>query len=487
MNLTEKARAYIARFNREDEECYCQCIPNKDAESFLLKQIPLLECPEKDIEQMYYFRWWTYRKHIKQTPAGHLITEFLPDVRWAGPYNTIVCPVGFHIREGRWLKDPDGWLKETISFWLSNPGNELDYSTWLPHALWEYCQLKQDYDFGIRLLPQLIDFYTRREQLHMRQCGLYWSSDGRDGMEYSISGKGFRLTLNSYACADAMAISRFCDMAGDTQQAEAYRQKATQLKQAMTRLLWDGDFFRAIPAEKDWDEPLQSRPAVPAERRVRELQGYIPWYFGIADTVPAVPFDLLMQKDGFYAPYGLTSAEQTHPRFMEQHTHECLWNGPVWPFATSQTLVAAAELLRADPEASLRKEDYYTLLLQYTRSQQRTLPDGKTVCWIDENIDPYTGRWLARDILEGWNWRPEKGGYERGKDYNHSLYCDLILSGLLGICWEDGSLTAHPLIPDDWDYFRIENLWLGGKCYRIVYDKTGFHYRRGAGLSITQV
>src|SRR3990172_5360615 len=25
----------------------------------------------------YYFRWWTFRKHIKQTPAGLVLTEFI--------------------------------------------------------------------------------------------------------------------------------------------------------------------------------------------------------------------------------------------------------------------------------------------------------------------------------------------------------------------------------------------------------------------------
>ena len=172
---------------------------------------------------------------------------------------------------------------------------------------------------------------------------------------------------------------------------------------------------------------------------------------------------------------------------MEEHTHECLWNGPVWPFATSQTLVAAANLLRSYPETAFSKEDYYTLLQQYTRSQKRTLPDGKTVCWIDENLDPFTGKWLARATLEGWNWRPEKGGQERGKDYNHSLYCDLVLSGLLGIRVAADGVTAQPMIPDWWEYFRVENLWLGGKCYRITYDKTGERYGQGAGMQITAV
>ena len=54
-------------------------------------------------------------------------------------------------------------------------------------------------------------------------------------------------------------------------------------------------------------------------------------------------------------------------------------------------------------------------------------------------------------------WKPARGGYERGKDYNHSLFCDLVLSGLFGISVKDGRLTADPMVPDTWDSFKVEN------------------------------
>ena len=37
---------------------------------FLKENIPLFDCPDKDINEIYYFRWWTYRKHIEETPDG---------------------------------------------------------------------------------------------------------------------------------------------------------------------------------------------------------------------------------------------------------------------------------------------------------------------------------------------------------------------------------------------------------------------------------
>lgn len=92
----EVIESYVNQFNREDNELYKQDIPNCGASDFLRKNIPFFECPDKELEKTYYFRWWTYRKHIKKTPDGFVITEFLPDVPWVGKYNTISCAANHH-------------------------------------------------------------------------------------------------------------------------------------------------------------------------------------------------------------------------------------------------------------------------------------------------------------------------------------------------------------------------------------------------------
>lgn len=483
--LQKKLYRYVERFNRQDAELFPQLIPNDRAAEYLARQIPLLDCPDGELEEIYYFRWWTLRKHWKNTEKGHILTEFLPRVPWSGPYNSINCPACLHIREGRWLADPQNWLREYISFWLDGHGDLNSYSAWYAHALWEYCALRGDTAFGVEKLPQLVQWYLRREATHRAPCGLYWSVDDLDGMEYSISGSGLRPTINAYAYGDAVAIGKFAALAGDAATAEQFQEKAEAIKTRVEHRLWDGDFYKTIPA----DGPAASLPLVrPARRDVRELVGYVPWYFGLPEPGKAGAFRWLMRPDGFAAPAGLTTAEQSHPRFMEAHDHECLWNGPVWPFATSQTLVAAANMLRSEQQTEFTKEDYYALLLQYARSHHRVDGQGNRIPWIDENMDPYTGRWLARDILESWGWKPEIGGYERGKDYNHSLFCDLVLDGLLGIGADaQGNITVSPMIPHWWQYFAVENVMVQGSRYSILYDRDGSHYGIAPGLHIRKL
>ena len=474
-------RDYVMQFNSDDNETHKQAISNQDAFAFLLEQIPLFACPDKELEKIYYFRWWVYRKHIKQTPVGHIITEFLPSVSWAGPYNSINCPVGYHIREGRWLKDTQSILKEYIDFWLNGTGNAQFYSSWLCWAVWEYCCLKDDMAFAIERLPQLVHFFETREKAQLRSSGLYWSSDNLDGMEYSISGPGLRPTLNSYAWADAVAISHIAAAAGDAALSRDYAQKAAAIKEKMDCLLWDDDFYKTIPQKKDMNEPCPQRP-LPAQD-VKELVGFLPWYFCKGKEHI---FSMLTDPEEFYASAGLTTAQQKHPRFLEPQPNECHWNGFVWPFATSYALTAAANVVRYYPECGFTKADFYHLLRQYALSHRLIREDGKEVAWIDENLHPYTGVWDARETLKNWGWLPEKGGIERGKDYNHSLFCDLVLSGLLGISVKNGKLTCDPLIPEDWDYFRVENLWLKGQRYCIVFDRDGKHYGQGKDLQILQ-
>ena len=48
---------YVRQFNADDDERYTNAMPNTAAEAFLRENIPMFECPDKEIERTYYFRW----------------------------------------------------------------------------------------------------------------------------------------------------------------------------------------------------------------------------------------------------------------------------------------------------------------------------------------------------------------------------------------------------------------------------------------------
>lgn len=472
---------YVDRFAENDEELYVQYIPNDKAWAFLRSNVPLFECPDKDFERTYYFRWWTYRKHIKQTADGFVITEFLPQVPWSGKHNAISCPAGHHFYEGRWIHESK-FLDDYAVFWFRKGGSPRRYSFWAADALYARDLVQADKELVTDLLPDLIKNYEEWEKSRLEADGLFWQIDDRDGMEVSIGGSGKRATINSYMYGDAKAIAQIANLAGKKDIAERFAGKAKKLKELVMEKLWDEDakFFKTLPRDKQ------------ALVDVREQHGYTPWYFNLPDTGAGceVAWGQLTDPNGFYAPFGPTTAEQRHPRFAVSYEgHECQWNGPSWPLSTSITLTALANVLNNYQQDAITKADYFETLRIYTKSHSLKRDDGSVVPWIDENLNPFTGDWLSRTRLKSWKnntWDAGKGGRERGKDYNHSSYCDLIITGLVGLRPRaDDVIEVNPLVPTGaWDWFCLDNILYHGRIITVVWDKTGTKYDKGKGLSV---
>ena len=481
-----KLKSYVENFNNDDEELYSN-ISNKDALNFLQKNIPLFECPDIEIERTYYFRWWTYRKHIKHTEDGYVITEFLPNVPWSGKHNTISCPAGHHYYEGRWIHNTK-YLDDYSYFWLRKGGEPRLYSFWIADAFYNRYMVTLDRKPLLDLLPDLIENYKMWEtgwdwngyHIGGRKNGLFYTIDDRDGGEFSVGGHGFRPTLNSFMYGDAMAISKISKLAGIREQEKEYRSKAFKIKNLVQNKLWDSEsqFFKVLPEE---GSELSD---------ARELYGYTPWYFNMPDSGYEKAWKHLIDREGFYSPYGPTFLEQRHPEFkISYEGHECQWNGPSWPLATCNVLTSLANLLNNYNQNVIGKEEYFKTLQSYTNSHKLEREDGKIVPWIDENLNPFNGDWISRTRLKSWEkgtWSTEKGGRERGKDYNHSTYNDLIITGLVGLRpRSDDIVEINPLIPvEKWDYFCLDNVLYHRKILTIVWDKTGKKYNRGKGFMV---
>ena len=75
---------------------------------------------------------------------------------------------------------------------------------------------------------------------------------------------------------------------------------------------------------------------------------------------------------------------------------------------------------------------------------------------------------------------------DRGQAYNHSTFCDLIIEGLVGLrSRSDDVVEVNPLIPTGtWDYFCLDRVPYHGRTLTILWDKTGEHYHKGAGLRV---
>jgi hypothetical protein len=486
----ERFRAYADGFAAGDRETVVNAIPNAAAWEWMAANVPRFECPDKKLEEVYWFRWWTFRKHLKETVDGWIVTEFLPAVPWAGKHNSINCPAGHHFREGRWLHDRRV-LDDYAVFWFRKGGEPRKYSFWAADAMEARARVIGDDESVRDLLPELKANWEAWAGDHRDESGLYWQNDGNDGMEVSVGGSGCRATLNSYQYGDAVAIAAVLERAGKGEEAAEWRGKAAALRELVEKRLWDAEaeFFKVRPRGGG------------ALAGVRELHGYVPWCFHLPGPDKSGAWRQLTDPQGFRAPFGPTTTEQRHAGFRVAYEgHECQWNGPSWPFATSQTLTAMANLLHDYRQEVVSRKDYWDVLQGYVRSHRfRQLPpergEGESTDgagglervesgrpWIDENLNPYTGDWMARTLLKQRRQAPD----ERGKDYNHSTFCDLVISGLLGLRPRaDEVVEVSPLLPEgEWDWFCLDHVPYHGRVLTVIWDRDGTHYGRGVGMQV---
>ena len=456
---------YADYFNNMEDENIVTDIPNSGASAWMARNIPLFNCPDKDFEEMFYYRWWTLRKHIKRTPVGYGMTEFLVQRSYADRYNLIACAIGHHVMETRWLRDTT-YLHQILNTWYhGNEGKPMQkmvkFSSWNPAAVYEAYKVHGDKDFLLALKPSLEEEYARWQSTNRLDNGLYWQGDVQDGMEESISGgrkkKYARPTINSYMFGNAQALAAINALAGDQHKADSYSKEAQQQKSLIENKLWNSNhqFFETMRGD--------------TLAAVREAIGFIPWYFNMPE---AGKYDeawkQVEDEKGFSAPYGLTTAERRHPQFRSHGTGTCEWDGAIWPFASSQTLTAMINYINNYPQPVVGKETFFKQMKRYVESQHHR---GRP--YIGEYLDETNGAWLM-------------GDRERSRYYNHSTFNDLVITGIAGIRPQaDGSVEINPLVPaGQWPYFCLDNVSYHGHTLTVIYDHDGQHYHQGKGLTL---
>jgi hypothetical protein len=464
---------------------------NKDWDWYTAN-IPFFECPDADIQTTYYYRWELLTKHLTygSPNSGYSFTEFIDRPFWSGAYGAISCPAGHQLYEARWLRDPR-FARDYARYWLRTPGAQpRNYSTWLADSVWAVHRVHPD-EAGVKdLLPDLTKNYEGWEKRHfVPEVGLFWQTGHDDGMEFNINSRqtrdilrgapGYRPTFNAYMWADARAIARAADLAGDKPTADAYRAKAVALKDNLQKKLWDPKrqfFFPMYQHDEEADGfkvkaltlTYQSGRHAGSEFG-RELIGYVPWQFDMPDRDKGyeVAWKKLTDKDGFAAAFGPTTVERKDPMFLLK-TSCCWWSGQSWPYATSQTLKALANVLQNYEQDSVANADYLKLLTTFAKTHRK---NGKP--YLAEACHPDTGSFDGHD------------GYNHSEHYFHSSFNDLVITGLVGLTpRDDDTLDVKPLAPADWAYFALDNVPYRGHLVSVVWDRDGTRYKVGKGLRL---
>ena len=456
--------------------------------------IPFLECPDPEVNTTYYYRWELTTKHLTygSPDSGYSYTEFIDRPFWSGAYGAISCPAGHQLYEVRWLRDPR-YAQDYSRYWLRTPGAQpRNYSTWLADSVWAVHSVHRDEAFTKDLLADLIkNFEGWEKRLFVPEAGMFWQIGHDDGMEFNIASRqtrdifrgapSNRPSFNAYMWADAQAIARIAELAGDKATADKFRAKADALKAKVQSLLWDPkrEFFFIMfknneANEKDFPgKPIKAGTLIyqdgpfAGSPEGRELIGYVPWQFNLPDPGFESAWKFLMDTNYFLAPFGPSFVGRNDPMFVLKPSC-CWWSGQSWPYATTQTLKALANLLQNYRQNVITRADYFRLLRIYALTHRK---DGRP--YIAEAAHPDTGSWEGHD------------GYNHSEHYFHSGFNDLIITGLVGVKPRaDDTLEIDPLAPADWPWFALDDLPYHERRVSVVWDKDGTRYGQGAGLHL---
>lgn len=514
-----------------------------DQSSFLdaSNKAPILDLPEDDenyqaVMTAFYYRIGSYRKHIDK-PADSkywVVSEFLPQVSWAGAYNTISAAAGHHISEGRWFWDAHVFVEDYIRFWYIGANKKAQrhikrYTNWIYYAAWKYALLWDRQSSGLfedtfqsaadvfrteYVEKYLTNSTSNQENGWNHTNRVCWrQDDGFDAMEVSVSGGGCRPTMASVMWGEAMALVRAGKLLGHN--TEEFERWASFSQAVVTDQHWNPDIesFAVIPPPKPSEYSIKQLEKNPPHRdsncdlkkiripdqpvNVRELLAFMPWYY--PSLLPsdnskqaamwARQFQWLLEStgpSGFSGPWGLRTVQRSTPCYNYSWEHGDCWNGPSWPYETSRVLTGLANLLVAHREdiiaaSGMSAPFYEHLLVQYALQHTNTRAVNDTASplgsgHIFENLHPDLGYWNNRERMY---WRNDTIK-NMGDDYNHSTFLDLILSGWLGIQTPSGDanewLVVDPLIQAP--HFAVDGVPYRGRTLAIAYDPDGTKYHK---------
>jgi hypothetical protein len=461
---------------------------NHDFDWFAAR-IPAFESPDSAIDATYYYRWELVSKHLTygSPETGYTFTEFIDRPFWAGAFGAISCPLGHQLEEIRWLNDRR-IIDDFARYWFETLGAQpRSYSNWYGAAVWGTYQVLGDTSFLRRLLPHMKRQYAgwMAERWDPEHRMFRW--DGlHDGMERNINSRqtddidegavGYRPTLNTYMFADAQAIARSAALFGDGETARAFFRRAEALRERVQSELWDTrrEFF-LHQAANDEKDGVRARTRTYDSGKYagseygRELIGFVPWQFNLPDKGKGYEraWRFLMDSARFFARFGPTTTERHDPQFYISPTC-CWWSGNSWPYATTQTLVAMANLLNDYEQNVVSARDWMTLFDAYTRTQRKA---GRP--YIAEAANPDNGAWDGHDTPY------------HSEHYFHSGYVNLLVTGVVGLRPRaDDSVEVNPLAPSEWAYFALDDVRYHGRRLTVIWDRDGTRYAQGRGLTV---
>jgi hypothetical protein len=371
-------------------------------QTFLKENIPFIDIPDSNIQDVYYYRWSSLSRHLRYTVAGtgYIITEFMQPVGYAQALNTIDAAAGHQIDEARWLHS-QVYDDDYILAYTRGPANSTQYTNWILDAMFRRSQVNGDTKYTIEQLSDMAKLWGYWDYTYDSGAGLYYYTPNWDAQEYSLPGyiadptggqlqydgpNTYRPNVNAYMVANAHGISSVATQARDSTTASKFSNIADELERSIYTHLWD-------PVQNFFVDVI--RPNNPDLTKVqgREEVGLFPFRFGVGlDAQYAnTSVQQLFDPQGLFATYGPTTLEIRNQYFAGTKPGGacCYWNGQSWPFSTSHVLKSLASVYRSGI-SSLTADQFVQYMDIYATTQHKN-----GVPYVAESHYPFLDQWSA--------------------------------------------------------------------------------------------
>ncbi len=397
--------AYGFRDQLQDSQIFLYLDPEKT-----LKQIRLHASHQ--FSNGYVYHWWHPISEI-----GH-VNEISDNRLWL-PYLVI-----------RYLKNTNDWnsLKEKIPYLDEGEG-----------TLYEHCCKAIDLSltkFSERGLPLIGD------------------GDWNDGMNaIGTQGKGESIWLGHFLHGILKNFVKICEKEEDYERKGYYLKRAEELKEAINKYGWDGEWF--IRAFKDNGEPVGSSSCKEGKIFLNAQTWAI-----LEDSTSEERKKLAYEsaKKYLYREYGplLLYPAYTSPDpeigYLTRYAPGVRENGGLYTHAGCWAVLASCKM--KDHEA-------YKIYKSFMPIYRGMDPDlYKVEPYVTcGNVDGPDSKYFGRG---GWSWYTGSATW----------YFICALEGILGIIPTWDGLKISPNIPEDWEEVKIKRLFRG-KIYEIHIKKKG--------------
>lgn len=489
----EEAVRRAARWARDENAVRLQ---GENYQAWFDQNVPRFDCSDPYMTKMWYHRWYVVKKNHMNPRRGLTLEDSFSEGRWNSAWYSasITYGAGHVLRETRWLRDPryarnyfrgfarnqraDGLYRSWYVDGIARPdSDEGKYTDWITAAVWDAHLVHPDTAFLREALPALeknvaywqshswdgdgllvVDdhWWTGMEW----QPSFFYRADyhlGEDHTGRDVQNPVKRLDLTAYQYANACALSRIHALLGNDDAARDAAALAGMIRDAVCEKMWDektGFFYDLLPGT---DEKIQTAKTVAA---------FYPFYSGLPDASQArAAWARLLDPAQFWTPYPPASTSPDSPAYAQEKRMRdkpvtgCYWNGPTWPHSVALTATGLARSLREHGEKAHPEQARRALWEMITSFGRAQFEEG-------DFSRPHTGEFYRGDDAR---WLTGE------RDYLHSTWADLIITGLIGLIpRDDDVLEIHPLLPmpgaGGWTHFCLDDVSYRGRLLTLVWD-----------------